>query len=123
VTEEKEHSLTDLAKAYFKQLDLVIIEDVTIKGSSGKSYEFEMILKTKYETEINEILVKIYNWKRNLGVDKLIRFERALMDLNHRKGMVISNGFSQSALTFGKKQGVILYSRKNLILSMRFGFS
>ncbi|MHA1743414.1 MAG: restriction endonuclease [Candidatus Heimdallarchaeota archaeon] len=60
------------------------------------------------------MLVKIINWKRAVGVDRLIRLERILNDLQNRKGLVISNSFSEPAIKFAKKHGLITYQRKHL---------
>lgn len=106
--------LHELARAFFRSMDFVITKEVDVIGSSGKVHHFEMLLKTNADLEINELLVKIVDWKRALGVDRLIRFERILNDLNDRKGMIVSNSFSDSAVKFAKRRGLIIYAREHL---------
>ena len=111
---DEEPELLDLAKEFFKQMNFEIREDVNLLGSSGKRHHFHMIVKVDSEVLIKEVLVQIVDWNRAVGVDRLIRFERILSDLNNQKGMIISNSFSNSAINFAKRRGLILYSRDEL---------
>lgn len=98
-------------------MNFKIREDVTLIGTSGKKHHINMVVKLDSDVEINEVLVQIVDWNRAVGVDRLIRFERILSDLNNRKGMIISNYFSDSAINFAKRRGLILYSREHLYIS------
>ncbi|NHJ04108.1 MAG: hypothetical protein EAX90_04750 [Candidatus Heimdallarchaeota archaeon] len=111
---DEESDLYDLAIEFFKKMNFQIREDVNLLGSSGKRHHFHMIVQVNSDVLINEIVVQIVDWNRAVGVDRLIRFERILTDLNNRKGMIISNSFSNSAINFGKRRGLILYSRDEL---------
>jgi hypothetical protein len=111
---EESTELYNLALTFFKEMEFKIEEKVTLVGTSGKKHHFDMLVKTDSETEINEILVKIVDWKRAVGVDRLIRFERILNDLRHHKGMIVSNIFSDSAVKFAKRRGLIIYEREHL---------
>ncbi|MBK5113213.1 MAG: restriction endonuclease [Candidatus Heimdallarchaeota archaeon] len=111
---ENLQELQELAKAFFRSMDFVIKKEVDVIGSSGKVHHFEMLLKANSDLEINELLVKIVDWKRTVGVDRLIRFERILNDLTDRKGMIVSNLFSDSAVKFAKRRGLIIYAREHL---------
>ncbi len=109
------NDLYQLAYSFFKEMGFEIKEQITLIGTSGKRYQFDMAIKTNLDDlEINEVLVKIINWKRAVGVDRLIRLERILNDLQNRKGLVISNSFSEPAIKFAKKHGLITYQRKHL---------
>jgi len=109
------NDLYQLAYSFFKEMGFEIKEQITLIGTSGKRYQFDMAIKTNLDDlEINEVLVKIINWKRAVGVDRLIRLERILYDLQNRKGLVISNSFSEPAIKFAKKHGLITYQRKHL---------
>jgi len=115
---DEKSNLYDLAVEFFKQMNFQVREDVNLLGSSGKRHHFQMIVKVDSDVLINEIVVQIVDWNRAVGVDRLIRFERILTDLNNRKGMIISNSFSNSAINFGKRRGLILYSRDELYISL-----
>ena len=114
---EEEPELYDLAYDFFKQMNFQIQENITLIGASGKKYKLTMIVNLPKEVEINEILVDVVDWNRAVGVDRLIRFERILSDLNNRKGMIISNRFSDSAKNFAKRIGLIIYNRNHLYLA------
>jgi hypothetical protein len=109
-----ETKLIDLTRDFFQNMELDIQEDITLIGTSGKRYSFEMLVKSETNVDINELLVAIVDWKRAVGVDRLIRFERILNDLDKRKGMIVSNSFSESAVSFAKRRGLIIYSREHL---------
>jgi hypothetical protein len=97
-------------------MNVEIIEKITLVGSSGKKHQFDMLIKSNEDVEINEILVKVVDWNRAVGVDRLIRFERMLNDLRGRKGMLVSNTFSDSAIKFAKRRGIIIYERDHLFI-------
>ena len=75
-----ETKLIDLTRDFFQNMELDIQEDITLIGTSGKRYSFEMLVKSETNVDINELLVAIVDWKRAVGVDRLIRFERILND-------------------------------------------
>lgn len=111
---EEELELKDIAIEFFKKMNFQVREDVTLIGTSGKRYHFNLEVKINSDVEIQKILVLIVNWNRAVGVDRLIRFERMLNDLEKRKGMIISNSFSGSAIKFAKRTGLILYTKDHL---------
>ncbi|MHA1211149.1 MAG: restriction endonuclease, partial [Candidatus Heimdallarchaeota archaeon] len=110
---EEDSELLKKAIAFFQNMEFDIDEHITLVGSSGKKYQIDMIVKSQSDLEINEVLVKIVNWKRAVGVDRLIRFERMLTDLDNKKGMIISNLFSESAVKFAKRRGLIVYEKEH----------
>ncbi len=116
INDEEDTDLHDLAIAFFKNMNFKISKEVILVGSSGRKYQIDMIIKSDTDLDINEVLVKIVNWNRAVGVDRLIRFERMLADLNNKKGMIISNLFSESAEKFAKRRGLIIYEKEHLQL-------
>lgn len=111
---EDELNLHDIARVFFQNMEFDVEEGVTLVGASGKRHQFDMVVKINSNLEIREVVVKIVDWKRAVGVDRLIRFERILTDLNNRKGMLISNSFSDSAISFARRRGLIIYEREHL---------
>jgi len=115
--ENNGNELYHLAYAFFKEMNFEIKEQITLIGASGKRYHFDMVIRSpKKDLEINEVLVKIIDWKRTVGVDRLIRIERMLNDLQNPKGLIISNAFSEPAIKFAKKHGLITYQKEHLRL-------
>ena len=112
----EDEELYKLVVDFFKKMNFQIKEDITLLGASGKRHHFQMLIKEDNDVDINEILVQVVDWNRAVGVDRLIRLERMLKDLNNRKGMIISNSFSKSAINFAKRRGLILYSREHLFI-------
>jgi hypothetical protein len=111
---EEVSELYGLVLTFFKEMEFNIQEEITLVGTSGKKYQFDMQVTTNSDVEINSMLVKIVDWNRAVGVDRLIRFERMLNDLRNPKGILISNTFSASAVKFAKRRGIIIYERNHL---------
>ncbi len=114
---EEETMLYDMTIEFFKKMNFQVREDVTLIGTSGKKHNFHLVVKLNSDADIKQILVLVVNWNRAVGVDRLIRFERMLNDLQKRKGMIISNSFSGSAIKFAKRTGLILYTKEHLHIS------
>lgn len=114
---EEEPKLYDMAIEFFKKMNFQVREDITLIGTSGKKHHFHLVVKLNSDADIQQILVLVVNWNRAVGVDRLIRFERMLNDLQKRKGMIISNSFSGSAIKFAKRTGMILYTKEHLQIS------
>ncbi|NHJ46202.1 MAG: hypothetical protein FK733_00305 [Asgard group archaeon] len=112
--EEEVSELYGLVMTFFKEMEFEIQEEITLVGTSGKKYQFEMQIKSNSDVEINTMLVKIVDWNRAVGVDRLIRFERMINDLRNPKSILISNTFSASAVKFAKRRGIIIYERNHL---------
>ncbi len=111
---EKNQELYQKAVKFFHNMAFKIEKEITFVGTSGKKHHFDLVVKTDSDLEIREILVKIVDWKRAVGVDRLIRFERVLNDLSDKKGMIIANCFSDSAVKFAKRCSLIIYEREHL---------
>ena len=111
---EEGPELYSLVINFFKEMEFEVEEEITLVGTSGKKHQFDLRIKSHDEVEINTMLVKIVDWNRAVGVDRIIRFERMLNDLTNRKGMLISNTFSASAVKFAKRRGIIIYERDHL---------
>jgi len=110
----EENKLYELALNFLQNMEFEVEEKIIMVGNSGKKHYFDLIAKSHSDLEIKEILVKIIDWKRAVGVDILIRFERVLKEFNGKKGMIISNKFSESAEKFAKRRGLIIYEREHL---------
>ena len=111
---EDNQELIKKAVKFFQNMAFKIEKEITLVGTSGKKHHFDLIVKSDTDLEIREILVKIVDWKRAVGVDRLIRFERVLKDLSDKKGMIIANSFSDSAVKFAKRCGLIIYEKEHL---------
>ena len=108
------NELYELALSFFHSMEFKVKEKITLIGTSGKKYQFDMLIESNDELEANEVVVNIVDWKRAVGVDRLIRFERMVNDLHGKKGMVESNRFSDPATRYAKKHGLIIYAREHL---------
>ncbi|MEA2069782.1 MAG: restriction endonuclease [Asgard group archaeon] len=119
-TDNGDESLPDLfdeALRFFINMNFKIHKHILRKGKSGKEYKFDLLVETTDDVEVKKILVKIVDWKRPVGVDRLIKLEHILNDLQSAKGMIIANTFSEASVKFAKRRGIILYSREHLYLA------
>ena len=116
ITDEIEMDLKTIATSFFRKKKFDVKEEVTLMDESGKKHHFEMVVSIENDVQFNKIAVKILDWKRTVGVDRLIRFERILSDFRNLKGMIVSNRFSESAINFARRRGLVVYSREDLLL-------
>ena len=68
-------------------------ENPTMKTPQGKKIEVPFVVKNKSQA----FGVWIWDWKRSIGSDKIIRIERIIISLGLDGALLFSNRFSQNA--------------------------
>ena len=68
-------------------------ENPSIKTSDGKKVEVPFIVKN----ESQAFGVWLWDWKRSIGSDKIIRIEKSIISLELDGALLFSNRFSQNA--------------------------
>ena len=68
-------------------------ENPSIKTSNGKRIEIPYIVKNKSQA----FGVWLWDWKRSIGSDKIIRIEKSIISLALDGALLFSNRFSQNA--------------------------
>ena len=68
-------------------------ENPSLKTPEGKKVEVPFIVKNKSQA----FGVWVWDWKRSIGSDKIIRIEKSIISLELDGALLFSNRFSQNA--------------------------
>ena len=109
--ELRKEALKKLVNMYFRSYYPKYEEDVEIKGKS-KKWKFDILLE-KDNGEKYGVVVK--DWSRTLGVNQVRQLQKACHDIPLEGGVLISNAFSPSAISFGKRFGISCYNRYEIL--------
>jgi hypothetical protein len=99
-----ELDLLSAATQYFERQGYAIERDVILDGNSGTVYTFELQAKKKREV----YLVNIRQWNRTVGVNMVIKIDRAVEDVGSGRAVLVANRFSDHARSFSARRGILL---------------
>lgn len=115
MTDEKiplrKRELGYLVNMYFRTHYPNCKKDVEIKGKS-KKWKFDILLE-KENGERYGVVVK--DWVRTLGVNQVRQLQKACHDIPLEGGVLISNAFSPSAISFGNRFGISCYNKYEIL--------
>ena len=77
----------------------VVEENPSMKTADGKKVEIPYIVKNKSQA----FGVWLWDWKRSIGSDKIIRIEKSIISLELDGALLFSNRFSQNAIDLVNK--------------------
>jgi hypothetical protein len=101
----EEHALN-----YFRKKGYRVERDIVLEGSSGISHRFDLIVTRSS----NRRGVRILNWKRTVGVNVVIKLDKASEDVNFRRPILISNKFSSHAKAYANRKSILLLTRQDI---------
>lgn len=110
----RKSDLVKIVEAYCRQrYPTSFKRDVELKGST-KKWKFDFFIE---DDEMGRFCIKVKDWNRTLGVNQVRQFQRACTDLGDLVdgGVLITNSFSPSAVSFGERFGISCYSRWDLL--------
>jgi len=107
-----EPSLLNLAMRYFERLGYDVERDALLIGVSGIPQTFNLSLKKGDEVR----LVYVKDWVRSVGVNMVIKIDRAAEDVGFRRPVLVARRFSDHAYAYSKRHGVTLLTPRELSL-------
>jgi len=105
-----EQSLVALAMRHFERLGYSIRHDVTLIGASGIPQVFDLFLEKGEEIR----LVYVKDWMRSVGVNMIIKIDRASEDVGIRRPVLVARSFSDHAYAYSNRHGVTLLTPREL---------
>ncbi|MFX0097225.1 MAG: restriction endonuclease [Candidatus Hodarchaeota archaeon] len=109
----QKRSLKELAVEFFETQGYKVTEDEIVKSK----YSIDLLIKER-EDILHGVVVK--DWKRTVGVNVLLRLDRAISKAGLQQGIVVGPSFSSHARSYANKRKIklITYSevRKHLHL-------
>lgn len=102
--------ITELTQKYFNKKGYKIEQDVLLEGKSGIDHKFDLIITKSTDKRP----VRILDWKRTVGVNAVITFDKASADVNLSKPIVVSEKFSSHAKAYANRKSIMLLSKRDL---------
>ena len=108
-------SLMKLAIEYFRRRGYKI-EKMGQKGLSSSSENSKIDFLVVKQNEMHPVLVK--EWKRTVGVNVVINFDKASQDKRFSNPILISDKFSEHAKAYANRRGIKLITRLEIMRSL-----
>ena len=103
-------TLIELAVKHFRKKGYRTERDITLEGTSGMLRRFDLLIAKSNE----KLVVKIFSWKRTVGVNIVINLDKASEDVGFKKPIMISEKFSSHAKAYANRKGVTLLTKREL---------
>jgi hypothetical protein len=103
-------SLHELVHKYFRKKGYKAESSLTMEGTSGLPHEFDLVITKSNEHRA----VRILDWKRTVGVNMVINFDKASEDVGLKKPIIVSNKFSSHAKAYANRKGIILLTKREV---------
>jgi len=103
-------SLLYLAENYFKKKGNRIEHNVIIEGFSGISHYFELSVEKGGEKQ----LVSVKDWIKTVGIDTVIKIDKASEDVNLPNPTIIANKFSDHAKAYANRRKITLLTTREI---------
>jgi len=100
---------------YFGGKGYELKQDVVMEGVSGSVQRFDLLL----EKAEGKRLVWIKDWNRTIGVNVVIKMDKAAADVGIRNLIIVATKFSDHAKAYANRRGVALISRRELYDSVQ----
>lgn len=104
-------SLCSLASRYFKLMGYTIDENVIFNGSSGLLHKFDFVIQKENE----ERVVMIMDWNRPVGVNMIIKADKASSDINLPNPIVVAKNFSIHAKAYSNRRRIKLITQREIL--------
>jgi hypothetical protein len=105
-----ELSLVASTVRYFERLGYGVERDVVLFGESGTPQSFDLLLRKGDDVR----LVYVKDWVRSVGVNMVIKIDRAAEDVGVRRPILVARVFSDHAYAYSNRHGVTLLTPKEL---------
>ena len=110
--ELRKAELFKIVEKYFRQKNNIDFQkDVELKGST-KKWKLDLVVQTEDGAKFG---VVVKDWARTLGVNQVRQLQKACYDIPLDGGILVSNAFSPSALSFGERYGISCFSRYEIL--------
>ena len=109
-------SILDSVITYFRHNGYKLERDPIWEGkTSGLSHKFDLIIRKGNEQR----LVCIHSWRRTVGVNMVIKMDKAAEDVNLPRPILISEKFSGHAKAYANRRGITLLTKREILQRLR----
>lgn len=104
-------TLLSSASQFFESRGYTIEHDLKYEGFSGLVHTFDILVRKGRE----EHVVLVMDWKRTVGIDVVIKAEKAAQDVDLPHPIIIANKFSDHSKAYSNKKRIRLMTRRELL--------
>ena len=106
-----EKSLLSLTAEFFERMGYTVDYNAKFEGFSGLLHTFDLLIKMSKDER--PVLVK--DWDRTVGVDIIIKVDKASEDIYLPNPIVVAERFSDHAKAYSNKRGVTLITKREVL--------
>lgn len=107
----RDQPLVRLASRLFKRRGYAVKERVMMGGFSGVLQRFDLLI-TKPE---QQRLVSVMDWKKTVGVNMIIKADRASEDVGISHPIVVAPKFSDHARAYAHRRNITLITKREIL--------
>lgn len=107
----REQPLVKLASRLFKRRGYAVKERVMMGGFSGVLQRFDLLITKSKEQR----LVSVMDWKKTVGVNMIIKVDRASEDVGIPHPVVVAPKFSDHAQAYAHRRNVTLITTREIM--------
>ena len=104
-------SLLSLVKNYFKHRNYDVKQNVMFDGVSGLIYKFDLLL----QKDDVESIVLVMDWNRTVGVDVVVKADRASEDVGILNPIIVAKNFSSHAKAYSNRRRITLLTKRKIL--------
>ena len=104
-------TLLSSASNFFESMGYTVEYDMTYEGFSGLVHKFDLLVRKGKE----EHVVLVMDWKRTVGIDVVIKAEKAAEDVDFPHPILIANRFSEHSKAYSNKKRIRLMTGNELL--------
>ncbi len=108
-------TLLSNTKKYFTKLGYDFIEGEQLYGYSGQLRYFDLLISGKG----NKRLVVVFEWKKTVGIDMIIKTDRAAFDVNLERPIIVAQKFSDHARAYANRRGLSLITTYEIMSTIK----
>lgn len=105
-----EKSLVALTAKYFNRIGYTVEENVAFEGLSGLLQSFDLLIKK--DRKSHPVIVK--DWKRTVGIDMIIKADKASEDAQLSHPIFVAKKFSDHAKAYSNRKRIVLLTKQKL---------
>jgi hypothetical protein len=109
-----EMPLIALTAKYFERRGYDLEYNVAVEGFSGLIQAFDLLIRKGRE----EHPVMVKDWKRTVGIDMIIKADKASEDAQLSRPIVVAKKFSDHAKAYSNRKRIILMTEREMLIRL-----
>jgi len=113
--EQESISLVDSVAEFFASRGFHVEKSVILEGDSGLEHFFDLLLS---DGRKERTVIWVKDWSRTVGVNMVIKLDRAASDTNVRNSAIVAGRFSDHAKAYANRRRVRLVEKREVLAQL-----